>query len=61
MSNLSKLADAEYNGLSVLFDSLPDPSSFPTAKSMTATVAKEKGLIPEADEEMLQVCLDYNF
>jgi hypothetical protein len=45
MSNMSKLADDEYLSLSVLLDSLPDPSSFSTAKSMTA--AREKGVIPE--------------
>ncbi len=28
MSNMSKLADDEYRFLSVLIDSLPDPSSF---------------------------------
>jgi hypothetical protein len=28
MSNMSKLADDEYRSLSVLLDSLPDPSSF---------------------------------
>lgn len=54
MSNMSKLADAEYHGLSVLLDSLPDPSSFPPAKTMTAAMAKERGLIPEADEETLR-------
>ncbi len=39
--------------LSVLLDSHPDPSSFTTAKSMTAAAAREKGVIPEADEETL--------
>ena len=55
MSNMSKLADDEYRSLSVLLDSLPDPSSFSTAKSMTAAAAREKGVIPEADEETLLV------
>ncbi len=55
MSTMSKLADDEYRSLSVLLDSLPDPSSFSTAKSMTAAVAREKGVIPEADEETLRV------
>jgi hypothetical protein len=48
---MSKLADDEYRSLSVLLDSLPDPSSFPTAKSMTAAAAREMGVIPEADED----------
>ena len=52
MSNMSKQADDEYRSLSALLDSLPDPSSFTTAKSMTAAAAREKGVIPEADEEM---------
>ena len=51
MSNMSKLADGEYQSLSVLLDSLPDPSSYTTAKSITAAAAREKGVIPEADEE----------
>jgi hypothetical protein len=55
MSNMSKLADDEYRSLSILLDSLPDPSSFSTAKSMTAAAAREKGVIPEADEETLLV------
>jgi hypothetical protein len=57
MSNMSKLADDECRSLSVLLNSLPDPSSFSTAKSMTAAVpavAREKGVIPEADEETLR-------
>ena len=54
MSNMSKLADDEYQSLSVLLDSLPDPSSFSTAKSITAAAAREKGVIPEADEETLR-------
>jgi hypothetical protein len=36
MSNISKLADDEYQSLSDLLDSLPDPSSYTTAKTMTA-------------------------
>jgi hypothetical protein len=55
MSNMSKLADDEYRSLSVLLDCLPDPSSFSTAKSMTAAAAREKGVIPEADEDTLRV------
>ncbi len=51
MTHMSKLADVEYQALSDLLDSLPDPWSFTTAKSMTAAAAREKGVIPEADEE----------
>ena len=54
MSKLSKQTEDEYRSLSVLLDSLPDPSSSNNAKSMTAAAAKEKGVIPEADEETLQ-------
>ncbi len=54
MSNMSKLANDEYRSLSVLLDSLPDPSCYTTAKSMTAAAAREKGVIPEADEETLR-------
>jgi hypothetical protein len=53
MTHMSKQADVEYQALSDLLDSLPDPSSFTTAKSMTAAAAREKGVIPEADEETL--------
>ena len=49
MSQMSKQADDEYRSLSVLIDSLPDPSSFTTAKSLTPAAAREKGLILEAD------------
>ena len=34
MSNMSKLADDEYQSLSDLLDSLPDPSSYTTAKTI---------------------------
>ncbi len=54
MTHMSKQADVEYQALSDLLDSLPDPSSFATAKSMTAAAAREKGVIPEADEETLR-------
>ena len=54
MTHMSKLADVEYKALSDLLDSLPDPSSFTTAKSMTAAAAREEGVIPEADEETLR-------
>jgi hypothetical protein len=54
MSNMSKLADVEYQALSDLLDSLPDPSSYTTAKSMPAAAAREKGVIPEADAETLR-------
>jgi hypothetical protein len=54
MSQMSKQADCEYRSLSVLLDSLPDPSSFTIAGSLTAAAAREKGLIPEADEETLR-------
>ena len=50
---MSKLADDEYQSLSDLLDSLPDPSSYTTAKSITTAAAREKGVIPEADEETL--------
>jgi hypothetical protein len=49
----SKLADDEYRSLSDLLDSLPDPSSYTTAKSITTASAREKGVIPEADEDTL--------
>jgi hypothetical protein len=42
MSNISKLADDEYQSLSVLLDSLPGPSSFSTAKSMTAAARERR-------------------
>jgi hypothetical protein len=54
MTHMSKLADVEYQALSDLLDSLPDPSSYTSAKSMTASAAREKGVIPEADEETLR-------
>ncbi len=54
MSNMSKLADYEYQSLSDLLDSLPDPSSYTTAKTMTAAAARENGVIPEADAETLR-------
>ena len=54
MSNMSKLADDEYQSLSDLLDSLPDPSSNTTAKTMTAVAARENGVIPEADAETLR-------
>jgi len=41
ISNMSKLADDEYQSLSDLLDSLPDPSSYTTAKTMTAAAARE--------------------
>ena len=51
---MSKLADVEYQALSDLLDSLPDPSSYTTAKTMTAAAARENGVIPEADAETLR-------
>ncbi len=54
MLNMSKLADDEYRTLSDLLDSLPDPSSYTSAKSITTAAAREKGVIPEADEDTLQ-------
>ncbi len=54
MTNMSKLADVEYQALSDLLDSLPDPSSFTAVKSMTVAAAREKGVIPEGDEEPLR-------
>jgi hypothetical protein len=53
MSNMSKLANDEYMPLSDLLDSLPDPSIYTTNKSITAAAAREKGVIPEADEDTL--------
>jgi hypothetical protein len=41
MTQMSKLADVEYQALSDLLDSLPDPSSYTSAKSMTASAARE--------------------
>ena len=45
MSNMSKLADDEYQSLSDLLDSLPDPSSYTTAKTMTAAAPRENGVV----------------
>ncbi len=46
MSNMSKLADDEYRSLSVLLDSLPDPSSFSTSKLILLLLLRENGVIP---------------
>jgi hypothetical protein len=54
MLNLSKLADDEYRSLSDLLDSLPDPSRYTTAKSIITAAAREKRVIPEADEDTLR-------
>ncbi len=54
MSNMSKLADDEYQSLSDLLDSLPDPSSYTSAKPMTAAVARENEVILEADADTLR-------
>jgi hypothetical protein len=48
MSNMCKLEEDVYQSLSVLLDSLPDPSRFSTVKFVTAAEAREKGVIPEA-------------
>jgi hypothetical protein len=53
MLNMSKLADDEYRSLSDLLDSLPDPSSYTTAKSITTAAARDKCVILEADEDTL--------
>jgi hypothetical protein len=53
MLNMSKLADDEYRSLSDLLDSLPDPSSYTTAKSTTTAAARENSVILEADEDTL--------
>jgi hypothetical protein len=45
MSNMSKLADVEYQVLSDLLDSLPDPSRYTTAKTMTAAAPRENGVV----------------
>jgi hypothetical protein len=50
---MSKLADDEYRSLSDLLNSLPDPSSYTTAKSTTTAAASEKGVKPEADADTL--------
>ena len=54
MSKLSKQTDDEYRSLSVLLDSLPDPSSSNNVNSITAAAAKEMSVIPEADPASLQ-------
>ena len=54
MSKLLKQTEYEYLSLSVLLDSLPDPSSSNNSKSMTAAAAREKGVILEADKETLR-------
>ena len=54
MSNMSTLADDEYRLLSDLLDSLPDPSSYTTAEPIPTAAAREKGMIPEADEDTLR-------
>ncbi len=54
MLNMSKLEDNEYGSLSDLLDSLPDPSSYTAAKSITTAAAREKGVILEADENILR-------
>ena len=46
---MTKQADVEYQALSDLLDSLPDPSSFTTAKSMTAAAARDVGGRVEGD------------
>ena len=60
MSDMSKQANDDYLSLSVLLDSLPNPSgtanSESNSESMTVAVAREKGVIPEADEETLRLC-----
>jgi hypothetical protein len=45
MSNMSKLADVEYQALSDLLGSLPDPSSYTTANTMTAAVPRKNGVV----------------
>jgi hypothetical protein len=55
MLNMSKLADDEYRSLSDLLCSLPDPSSYTTAKSITTAAVREEGVILVADEDTLQV------
>ncbi len=45
MSSMSKLADVEYQALSDLLDSLPDPSSYTIAKTMTAAAPRENGVL----------------
>ena len=59
MSKLSKQTDNEYLSLPVLLDSLPDPSSSNTAKSMTAAAAREKGVIPEAVTHSIWNAIDF--
>ena len=45
MSKLSKQTEQEYRSLSVLLESLPDPSSSNNVNAITAAAAKEKGQI----------------
>ena len=46
MSKLSKQTEQEYRSLSVLLESLPDPSSSNNVNAIIAAAAKEKGQIP---------------
>ncbi len=57
LPNMSKLADVEYQALSDLLDSLPDHSSYTTAKTMTAAAARENGVIPEDITFCPQLCI----
>ena len=45
MSKLLKQTEQEYQSLSVLLESLPDPSSSNNVNAITAAAAKEKGQI----------------
>ena len=52
VTGLSKESDEDYRGLSQLLATLPDPSNA-VVDSLSATEARERGLIPEASEETL--------
>ena len=53
VTGLSKESDEDYRGLSQLLATLPDPSNA-VVDSLSATEARERGLIPEASEETLR-------
>ena len=58
MSNMSKLADVEYQALSDLLDSLSDPSSYTTAKTMTAAAPRETGVVQRSSVFMDFLSMD---
>ena len=55
LDGLCKESDHEFRGLSHLLASLPDPSlSQGQVEAVPVTVARERGVIPEASNETLQ-------